>query len=242
MNKTSIIINGAYGKMGQITVATIEAHDQFECVAKNGHHDDLEKTIQETKATIVIDFSRADAGFDIATTVINNNAHLVSGTSGFLPEHITQLKALCREKNLGAIIAPNFSIGAVLMMQAAAKASQYFERAEIIDMHHDQKADAPSGTAIKTAEMLTPQKTKPLTETETIARVRGGTHHHIPIHSVRLPGLLAHQQIMLGNPGEILTLRHDMLDRKACMAGVILACQSVTKLTDLVYGLEHILE
>lgn len=241
MKKIPVIVNGAHGKMGQITVATIKAQSAYELVAATGPTDNLATVIQEKKATIVIDFSTAAVGFEIAKTIIENNAHPVIGTSGFLPEQVVELTTMSANKKLGGLIAPNFSIGAVLMMQYAALASKYFERAEVIEMHHDQKADAPSGTAIKTAEMLQPKQTSELSETETIDHVRGGRHNHIPVHSIRLPGLLAHQEILLGNPGEILTFRHDMLDRKACMAGVLLACDKVLNLNKLVYGLEQLI-
>lgn len=242
MEKIPVIVNGAHGKMGQITAQTIQAQKNYALVASTGRQDDLVKIIQDTQAKIVIDFSTASSCFSVAKIIIEQNVHPVIGTSGLLPNQVAELQSMCARKQLGGIIAPNFSIGAILMMRYAALASRYFARAEIIEMHHDQKADAPSGTAVKTAAMLSPQTTDPLNKNEVIAHVRGGQHNHIPIHSIRLPGLLAHQEVLLGNPGEILTLRHDMLDRKACMAGVLLACEKVVKLNTLIYGLEQLLE
>ena len=242
---TPILINGANGKMGRITCAAIEQAPEYKLVAKTGHNDNLAQTIADSGAKIVIDFSTASVGFEIAKTIIDSGAHPVIGTSGFTEEQITHLQTVTAEKKLGGIIAPNFCIGGVLMMQLSRSAAKYLSHIEIIEMHHDEKADAPSGTAIKTAQMLAEMKTKTtakVKETETIAGARGGVLNNIHIHSVRLPGLVAHQQVLFGNTGEILTIRHDMLDRKAAMPGVLLACHKVPTLTKLVYGLENILE
>jgi len=239
-----VIINGASGKMGRITCETIEATTNFSLVAKTGHNDNLSQVIADSGAKIVVDFSTASVGFDIAKIIMDAGAHPVIGTSGFTEQHVKKLQAIAREKKLGGIIAPNFCIAAVLMMELGKMAAKHLPHVEIIEMHHDEKADAPSGTAVKTAEVLSAVKAKTtakVKETEIIKGARGGALNDIHIHSVRLPGLVAHQQILFGNTGETLSIRHDMLDRKAAMAGVLLACEKVQSLDSLVYGLEHIL-
>jgi 4-hydroxy-tetrahydrodipicolinate reductase len=170
----------------------------------------------------------------------------VVGTTGLSPEQIEQLSDFADKASTGCLIIPNFSIGMVLLQQAAISASRYFDHVEIIELHHNQKADAPSGTAIKTAEMLAelgkqfnPQQVK---ETETIAGARGALmEENIRIHSVRLPGLIAHQEVIFGATGQIYTLRHDTSDRSCYMPGVLLCIRKVTELKNLVYGLEKIL-
>ncbi len=148
------------------------------------------------------------------------------------------------KKNRG-IIAPNFSIAALLMMQFAAKAARYLSEVEIIEAHHQQKLDAPSGTALKTAELIAAARTKlknDLSLKELVAGARGATHCNVPIHSLRLPGFLACQEVVFGNQGETLTIKHNSIDRNCFMPGIVLACQKVTQLTTLLYGLESILE
>jgi 4-hydroxy-tetrahydrodipicolinate reductase len=170
----------------------------------------------------------------------------VVGTTGLNPDQIKDLGEFAEKASTGCLIIPNFSIGMVLLQQAAIQASQYFDHVEIIELHHNQKADAPSGTAIKTAEMLAEMgKTyNPalVEEKETIKGARGGlSAENINIHSVRLPGLIAHQEVIFGAQGQIYTLRHDTSDRSCYMAGVLLAIRKVTQLSTLIYGLEKIL-
>jgi len=155
------------------------------------------------------------------------------------------LQERCAQLKLGGIVAPNFSVGAVLMMKYAKEIAQHMSHAEIIEMHHDGKADSPSGTAMRSAELLAQanihlnQPAKP--SRETIPGARGASYHNIPIHAVRLPGLVAHQQILFGGLGETLTLRHDSYDRQCFMPGVCFACEKVITLDKLVYGLEELL-
>jgi len=169
------------------------------------------------------------------------------GTTGLSLEQIQDLAEFCDKASMGCIIAPNFSIGMVLLQQAAIQACRYFDHVEIIELHHNQKADAPSGTALKTAQMLAEMgKTynpSPVAETETLPGARGGlAPERIRIHSVRLPGLIAHQEVIFGAPGELYTLRHDTSDRSCYMPGVLLAIRKVRQLKQLVYGLEKILD
>jgi 4-hydroxy-tetrahydrodipicolinate reductase len=245
MMKIRVIVNGAHGNMGRLACETIANHADFKLVASLGREDDLAASIQSTQADVVVELTRADCVYENSLTIINNNAHPVIGASGLLPGQIKTLQELSTEKKLGGIIVPNFSIGAVLMMRFAAAAAYFLPEVEIIEAHHQQKLDAPSGTAMKTAEMIAAvrrtEKNK-LALKEVLPGVRGGTHHDINIHSLRLPGVLARQQVIFGTTGETLTLTHDSIDRSCFMPGVILACERVAKLNTLYYGLEHLLD
>lgn len=239
-----VIVNGAHGKMGALACKTIQEHTEFQLVASLGSRDNLGVAITETCAQIVIDLTRADCVFENSLTIINHGAHPIIGTSGLLGEQIQTLRQLCEEKKLGGIIVPNFSISAVLMMRFAAEAARLLPDVEIIEAHHPQKLDAPSGTALKTAELIamarrTAKSKLPLKEL--LPGARGATHHDVNIHSLRLPGILARQQVIFGNTGETLTITHDTLDRSSFMPGLILACQRVKELDTLYYGLEDLL-
>lgn len=242
--KTRIIVNGASGKMGHLACETLQQHPDFNLVAQLGKQDDLSHVIASTQAEIVVDLTRADCVYDNSYQIIAAGARPVIGTSGLLPEQIQHLTQLCAAQHLGGIIVPNFSIGAVLMMMCAAKISAYFSEVEIIEMHHQQKQDAPSGTALKTAEMIASARVKPknqLALKELIDGVRGGKQQEIHIHSLRLPGILAKQEVLFGGPGETLSISHNSIDRHCFMPGVVLACQKVRDLNTLVYGLEAVL-
>jgi 4-hydroxy-tetrahydrodipicolinate reductase len=239
-----VLVSGATGKMGQETVKALMAAGEFLVVAQTSRQDNLTAAIQQSQADVVVDFTVPAVAFDNALAIIEAGARPVIGTTGISTEQVEQLKARCAEKKLGGIIAPNFAIGAILAMKYAQDCARYFPNVEIIELHHNQKMDAPSGTALRAAELIAAVKTKAavnLQEKETIPGVRGGRHHEIPIHSVRLPGLLAHQAVMFGDTGEVLTIRHDATNRTAYMPGVCLACRKVMALDHLVYGLEHIL-
>lgn len=239
-----VIVNGANGRMGQVTVKAIGNDPECELVASTGPEDDLSAVIKATGADIVVDFTVASVAFANANKIIEAGAHPVIGTSGLTADQIATLTSQCEAKNLGGIIAPNFSIGAVLMMRYAKDAAKYFSSVEIIELHHDGKEDSPSGTAMKTADMIaeTRQAPSPLKAgKETIPGARGANHHDIAIHAVRLPGLVAHQQVIFGGLGETLTLKHDSINREGFMPGVLLACKKVKSLRTLIYGLEHIL-
>ncbi|MCW8470603.1 4-hydroxy-tetrahydrodipicolinate reductase [Fluoribacter gormanii] len=241
---TRVIVNGAKGKMGALACETLDNHQEFELVAQLGKEDDLAQAIKDTKAQIVVDLTRADCVYQNSLTIINHGARPVIGTSGLLPGHIKELTALCESHRLGGIIVPNFSISAVLMMVFAAKAAEYFPEVEIIEAHHQQKLDAPSGTALKTAEMIASARKNPknkLNLKELIPGARGGVHCDINIHSLRLPGVIARQQVVFGSLGETLTITDDCIDRRSFMPGIILSCQKVTGLSTLIYGLEHLL-
>jgi 4-hydroxy-tetrahydrodipicolinate reductase len=242
--QTRIIVNGAQGKMGMLALETLNKHPDFEVVAALSRHDNLETAIETTKPSIVLDLTTAESVYQNTKIIIHQNVHPVIGTSGLMDDQILSLKALCENQNLGGIIVPNFSIGAVLMMHFAAKASTFMSDVEIIEAHHENKLDAPSGTALKTAEMITvarqnPKQERPLKEL--IPGARGANYENIHIHSLRLPGVIARQEVLFGGLGETLSITHNSIDRVSFMPGVVLACQKVTNLKALCYGLEHLL-
>lgn len=240
----NVLVNGASGKMGREVVGYVRQAQELQLVAEAVRGDDLVAKIKTSSAQVVVDFTTAANAFANASQIIAAGAHPVIGTSGLSSEQIQTLKEQCAAKKLGGIIAPNFAIGAVLLMQYARDCARYFPDVEIIEMHHAQKVDAPSATAIKTAEMIAQVKTKLAVnpnEKELISGARGGRCHDIPIHSIRLPGVIALQEVIFGGLGQTLTLRHDTLNRAAFMPGVLLACQKVMELQMLVYGLENIL-
>ncbi|KTD62225.1 4-hydroxy-tetrahydrodipicolinate reductase [Legionella spiritensis] len=240
-----VIVNGARGKMGLLACDTIEQHPDFQLVGALSRQDNLRKTINDTHARIVIDLTRADCVFENTLAIIECGAHPVIGTSGLLDAQINSLTELAKARKLGGIIVPNFSISAILMMRFAAQAARYLSDVEIIETHHQQKFDAPSGTALKTAELIAHTRTKQTVRSEfheLLPGARGGDHHGIRIHSLRLPGVLARQDVLFGNSGETLTITHNTLDRASFMPGLLLCCQKVMRLDGLYYGLEHLLE
>ena len=239
-----VIVNGAKGRMGSLAVQAITAAKHLACVAALSKEDDLEQAIHATGAEVVLDLTTANSVFSNSQKIINAGAYPVIGTSGLLPEQIMELKQLAQQKNIGGLIVPNFSIGAVLMMQFARQAAAYFSEVEIIEKHHQGKLDAPSGTAIKTAELIAEsrcQSPNQRQEKVTIPGARGGMVREIPIHSLRLPGYLAAQEVIFGGNSETLRLCHDTSHRDCFMPGIILACQKVKELDQLQYGLEFVL-
>jgi 4-hydroxy-tetrahydrodipicolinate reductase len=242
--QTRVIVNGAEGKMGALACDTLCKHSEFALVARLNKNDSLAQVISDTNAQIVVDLTRADCVYQNSVTIIKAGARPVIGTSGLLTEEIRELTSLCEAQHLGGIIAPNFSIGAVLMMTFAAKAAAYLSEVEIIEAHHQQKLDAPSGTALKTAEMIVEARKNPknkLILKELLPGARGGVHGDINIHSVRLPGVLARQEVIFGSLGETLSITHNSIDRQCFMPGIVLACQKVMNLDSLIYGLEQVL-
>lgn len=239
-----VLVNGALGKMGLETVKAVENDPELTLVAQGGKNHNLQQLIEDTQPEVVIDFTAPEVAFANTLTIIEAGKHPVIGTTGFSEAQIDEIKTLCKQKNIGGIIAPNFAIGVILMMQFASQAIRYFPNVEIIELHHDAKRDAPSGTAIKTAQMMVKNRTKSQsaqTVKETLPGSRGANYQEIPIHAVRLPGLIAHQMVLFGGEGELLTIKHDTTDRKCFMAGVLLACKKVVQLNELVYGLEQLI-
>lgn len=236
-----VIVNGAAGKMGHIAVSAINSASDFVLVAKTDHLDNLDQAIKQHQAAIVIDFTTPHAVFQNAQTIINAGARPVIGTTGLTQEQIEVLKNRCAQKRLGGVIAPNFSQGALLMMRFAQEAARYFPNVEIIETHHTQKLDSPSGTAVKTAQMISAKRDSSKADPIKAAPARGENHSGIQVHSVRLPGFYSHQTVVFGGLGEVLTLCHQGIDRQCCIPGIIQACRKVMHLDHLVYGLENIL-
>jgi len=240
-----VLVNGAKGRMGLQVVQAVTGDPDTDLVGQTDLGDDLSAEIASSGAQVVVDFTHPDVAYLTAEAIIKAGAHPVIGTTGFKPEEIETLQRLAAKRNLGGVIAPNFAIGAVLMMRFAAEAARHLPHVEIIEMHHDGKAEAPSGTAVKTAEQIAaarPEAPQPLVESRELAPgARGARSYPVPIHSVRLPGHVAHQEVIFGGLGEALRIRHDSISRECFMPGVLLACKKAPHLDRLHYGLEHLL-
>ncbi|MFN3361252.1 MAG: 4-hydroxy-tetrahydrodipicolinate reductase [Pseudanabaenaceae cyanobacterium] len=259
-----VIVAGATGKMGRTVVKAIAAAPDMVLIGAMGRthlgedigevvgigalevpvtHDLqvlLAQGAQEQQYAVMVDFTHPQVVYDNIRSAIAYGVRPVVGTTGLTAAQIEDLAEFAHKASVGVVIAPNFSIGMILLQQAAIAASQFYDHVEIIELHHEQKADAPSGTAIKTAQMLSEfgKTFNPQVQTAGRGKVVG---ENIPIHSVRLPGLVAHQAVIFGSAGETYTLRHDVIDRACYMPGVLLAVRKVITLQSLVYGLEKIL-
>lgn len=247
-----VIVSGAKGKMGHEVVAAVTAEDDLRLVAEVDAGDSLTDALASTKADVVVDFTVPEVAMGNIEAILRGGAVPVVGTTGLSPADIERVRALCAEVGRGALIAPNFAIGAVLMMRFAKEAARFMPDAEVIEMHHGAKLDAPSGTAAKTAEMIAEGRGEsrpaplPSDAFEKIAGSRGGKGAgDVPVHSVRLSGFVASQMVIFGGLGQTLTIRHDSLDRKSFMPGVILAVRRSPELASnggkLVYGLENLI-
>jgi len=207
---------------------------------------DLEQALKESKAQVMVDFSNPLAVMGNIQTAARCKVAGVVGTTGLTADNLQEIRTLAEKSGIGFLVAPNFAVGAILMMRFAKQAAAYLPHVEIIELHHDQKMDAPSGTALKTAEMIAEGRRSeaPATPTvmEKVKGSRGGEFAGIHVHSVRLPGLIAHQEVIFGGQGQTLTIRHDSMSRESFMPGVMLAVRRVLSLQGLVYGLEHILD
>lgn len=262
-----VAIAGARGRMGTAAVKAISEATDMEIVAALDYKYDglfiqgeevseddsgipiftsFDSLVEKENPAILLDLTAPEAVYDNMHNAIRHGVHPVVGTSGLSSENIQKLTAFSSDKQVGGIIAPNFSIGAVLMMKFSAMAAKYLTDIEIIESHHDQKLDAPSGTAMKTVEMISavrnPHKQGHPEEQEQLEGARGADVEGMKIHSVRLPGLLAHQEVLLGSEGELLTIRHDSFDRSCFMPGILVAIRNVVDRTELIYGLEHIID
>ena len=247
-----VAVCGANGKMGKEVCSAVLNNPEMELCAKiDLFGDDVYKSISDAKNNcdidVLVDFTQPSTIYDNAKYCLNNGIKIVIGTTGLKDEQIEELKQLSKSNKTACFIAPNFSTGAVLMMKFAQMAAKYFDNAEIIEFHHNQKKDAPSGTAIKTAQMMAAVndnfKSGNCPETETIKGSRGGTSYSdIQIHSVRMPGFMASQEVLCGANGQTLTIRHDSHDRKCYMDGVLLAVKHAYNNNDFVYGLDKIME
>lgn len=263
--KIKVIITGALGRMGLETVKAVAGDEDMQLVglvdirAKGEKisglselkdfdlkiENDLDRVIEKTKPQAMIDFTNPQAVFNNARTALKNRITCVVGTTGLNEVELRQLEKLAMDNQTGLAIIPNFAIGAVLMMKFAREAAQYFPDVEIIELHHDQKMDAPSGTAIKTAELINQSRSsrppRNVREFEKIAGCRGGNVDQVRIHSIRLPGLIAHQEVIFGGAGQTLKIRHDSMDRAGFMPGVLMAVKKMINRQGLVYGMENLL-
>jgi 4-hydroxy-tetrahydrodipicolinate reductase len=245
---TNVAVLGAKGRMGSETCRAVEAADGLELVAALGSDDAL-AVLTEAGADVVVDFTSPDAVMGNLRWCIDHDLHAVVGTTGFTPDRLDGVRGwLGQAPGVGVLVAPNFSVAAVLMMRFAAQAARFFESVEIVELHHPDKADAPSGTARRTAELVAAARAaagSPAMPDATASQLdgaRGADVEGIRVHGVRLRGLVAHQEVLLGTAGETLTIRHDSLDRASFMPGVLLGLRSVGDRPGLTVGLEHLLD
>jgi len=257
MQPIRVVVRGASGKMGQEVMAAVSGAADLELVGAIDlepppdslkvpegipFSTDLDCFISGQKPDVMVDFTVAAAAMTAIRTAIKNGIRPVIGTSGLKQQEIDELDQLAREYGIGAALIPNFAMGAVLMIHMAKLAARYMGSAEIIEAHHPAKPDAPSGTAIATAEVMLKERgskfDKPLTKD---SDSRGQDYGGIAIHSLRLPGIVARQEVVFGGPGETLSIKHDSIDRKCFMPGILLAIREIGKHEGLIYGLEGLL-
>lgn len=267
MSKIKVYVVGVSGKMGQEVIRTIVQQEDMELVgASDVRHIGMDagfvagissvgveiigpverETLLAVQAEVLVDFTGPQSVFKNAKTAISAGVVPVVGTTGLQESEVEEIRALVDKERIGAFIAPNFAIGAILMMRFAKEAAKFFPHVDIIELHHDQKLDAPSGTALKTGEEILKVR-KPTSqghpnEQEKIPGARGADLEGIHIHSVRLPGLIAHQEVLFGGLGQTLTIRHDAYSRETYMPGVMYAIRKAVELTGLVIGLENLLD
>ncbi|HLK60195.1 MAG TPA: 4-hydroxy-tetrahydrodipicolinate reductase [Chthonomonadaceae bacterium] len=268
-----VAVSGAAGRMGREVVRAITEADGLELVAAVDQQEvgidagalagigtlhvpietDLSGALERTQPAVLVDFTLPHSVMSNVRIALAAGVSPLVGTTGLAPSDLTEIDQTAREHGIGAFVAPNFAIGAVLMMQFAAQAARYLPDVEIIELHHERKLDSPSGTALLTAKKIaearqeahaapSPTPTGLVEKSPGARGARDTGTGDIPVHSVRLPGFVAHQEVIFGGSGQILTLRHDSLDRKSFMPGVLIAVRKVRSLTGLVIGLEHLLE
>ena len=244
MTSIRVGVLGSNGRMGATVCQAIAAASDCELVAELDIANDLAELVSK-KVQVVVDFTTPDVVMANLEFLAKNNIHAVVGTTGFDAARLGKVAELFKQSEANVIIAPNFGLAAVLMMQFAQLAAPYFESAEIIELHHPRKADAPSGTAKRTAELIAQARTglppMPDASTDVVAGARGANISGIPVHSVRLQGLVAHQEVLFGGPGESLSIRHDSYDRESFMPGVLLAIRKVSEIPGLTFSLEELI-
>lgn len=263
---TKVLVCGACGKMGLEVVRAVMKDQDLELVGvvdrshvgedigtlaglgacKVQVASDLTQAIEQSQPDVMVDFTNPQSVFANVGVALSQKVRPVVGTTGLKPDQVEQIRNLCEKHKTSALISPNFAIGAVLMMQLSVQAAKYLSHVEIIELHHDQKLDAPSGTALRTAELIsevrkTMQQGHP-NEEEKLAGSRGGQVDGMHIHSVRLPGYVAHQEVIFGGTGQTLTIRHDSISRESFMPGVVLACKKIMQQKGLIVGLENLLD
>ncbi|MGH2754165.1 MAG: 4-hydroxy-tetrahydrodipicolinate reductase [Actinomycetota bacterium] len=234
---------GAAGRMGSEVCRAVEADGELELVARVTHDDDVGWLI-DSGAEVAVEFTVPDSVKDNVIFCVENGLPVVVGATGLTNDDLEEIAALSEAHGAPVFVAPNFAIGAVLMMRFASEAARYFATAEIVERHHEKKLDAPSGTSLRTAALMNESRGRPWSSSDHAGREpsRGLDRDGISIHSVRLPGSVAHQEVILGAPGETLTIRHDSLDRSSFMPGVLLAIKKVRELSGVTVGLEQILD
>ena len=243
-----VAVLGAAGRMGSAACAAVEAEDDLELVAPLGSGDAL-TALTDAGVEVAVDLTRPDAVMANLQFCVEHGIHAVVGTSGFDDERLATLRGwLASAPGVGVLVAPNFAVGAVLMMRFAEQAARFFESVEIVELHHPDKADAPSGTARRTAEVVAAARRDagfgpmPDATATALAGARGAQVEGVPVHSVRARGLVAHQEVILGTTGETLTIRHDSYDRQSFMPGVLLGIREVGSRPGLTVGLDALLE
>jgi len=262
-----VAVAGAAGRMGRAAIRTIVRRDDMTLVGAVGRNSalgqdagtvagagtigvpitaDLAEVFLLAHPTVLVDLSRGDAAGGHAEIALDHRVPVVIGATGLPAKDIDRLRNRARDEQVGILLAPNFALGAILMIEFARRAARFFPHVEITELHHDRKRDAPSGTAARTARLIAEARgsapTPAVAETEQVPGVRGGLIDGVRIHSVRLPGLMAHQEVLFGGPGQTLLLRHDSLSEESFMPGLIIAIQKVGGLADCVEGLEGVLD
>ncbi|MER0448666.1 4-hydroxy-tetrahydrodipicolinate reductase [Streptomyces sp. Edi4] len=248
MSKLRVAVLGAKGRIGSEAVRAVEAADDMELVAALGRGDSLD-TLAESGAQVAVELTTPDSVMENLEFCVRHEIHAVVGTTGWTEARLAQLNTwLAAAPATGVLIAPNFSIGAVLTMKFAQLAAPYFESVEVVELHHPNKVDAPSGTATRTAQLIAAARAEagvgpaPDATATALAGARGADVDGVPVHAVRLRGLLAHQEVLLGAEGETLTVRHDSLHHSSFMPGILLGARRVVSTPGLTFGLEHFLD
>ena len=261
MATIKVVVNGALGKVGQVLVNAMSSGTEVQLVGaadvkatrdslplpdESGEiplSKDLEAILDSCKPDVVVDFTIAGAVMSSAKSVAKHGVNMVIGTTGLSADDRSELAKLAEENKVGIVMAPNFSLGAVLLMYLSKLTSKYMDYAEIIELHHDQKVDAPSGTALLTAREMAAARDKPFSRPATgDFKSRGEEVEGINVHAVRLPGLMAHQEVIFGGPGQTLSIRHDTINRECYIPGVMIAIKEVVKRQGLTYGLDALLD
>ena len=247
-----VLVNGALGRMGSEVVRTVlnekdmvlvgcvDIHGAGKTVEGQLVEEELKTALDKYKPDVVVDFTRPDVVMNNLRVILSSGVNAVVGTTGFTKEDLAELDALATTNKVGILVAPNFAMGAILMMKIACEVAKYFPQVEIIEMHHDKKLDAPSGTAVLTAQKLAEARGGYVAqghpeEVEKLPGARGNDYEGMRIHSVRLPGFVASQEIIFGSAGETLKIRNDTINRECYMPGVMLGCRSMVQKTGLVY-------
>ena len=261
MKPIKVVVNGALGRMGREVINTLCHEPEMQVVGAVElqvtedylplpdsssvvpFSSNLDYILTSCQPDVLVDFTTAQATMPAVRIATKQGVNLVIGTTGLTADELTEIDRLSTAHRVGAVVAPNFALGAVVMMHLAKVAAKYFDYAEIIELHHSRKADSPSGTALSTAKAMAKAKGKPfyVPEQRKPSNSRGEQVEGVAIHSVRLPGLMAHQEIILGGPGQTISIRHDTINRECYMPGVILAIKEVVKHKGLIYGLDTLL-